>query len=233
MSVPYEHLTKMAEDIGLPFLQKKGVNLDRIAEKNNIAFVKGRYGKCFLGQLVHYDDDFYIVLNNDQLKNSEKGRVRFTIAHELGHFFIKEHRQLLESGISLSYTTGFKESTCKSIEAAANHFAAALLMPPSDYMKNAKCLDEGFPCIIALKKRYDSSIEATSIQYLNLNLSISMMIRWENDFSIKYVRCSKSFYDMTGLKRKPSIKSSPEYIHTQIKSIEKNGSDFIENAKEV
>jgi Zn-dependent peptidase ImmA (M78 family) len=54
---------------------------------------------------------------------------RFTVAHELGHYFLEGHpEEILKAGIIHASRAGFTEGT-SSIELEADHFAAGLLMP--------------------------------------------------------------------------------------------------------
>lgn len=79
------------------------------------------------------EKDFTIVVN----KNKPKTRQYFTMAHELGHFFlhqdiIKKAEGLIDADNTLEtssvlYRADFYEST--KVEVEANRFAAALIMP--------------------------------------------------------------------------------------------------------
>lgn len=127
MGQSFEDIADLAEGIGNCFLCEDRVNLEMIVNSENITFIEGNYGNHFLGQLVHYSDKFYIILNLDQLANSESGRIRFTIAHELGHYFIDEHRTKLKKRISSSsflnsYFTIKDLSRHKALRIHANDF---------------------------------------------------------------------------------------------------------------
>ncbi|MDF7668542.1 XRE family transcriptional regulator [Lactobacillus sp. ESL0703] len=66
---------------------------------------------------VRYNNHFYILINS---KISSSVRVRFNIAHELGHILL--HSNYSKNDIDDS-------SNHKAIESEAQHFAGALLMP--------------------------------------------------------------------------------------------------------
>lgn len=91
----FDDIILLANEIGNNYLSAKKVNLKKIARDNEITIVVGNYGNCFVGQLTHYMGEFFILLNKDELEKAENGRLRFTIAHELGHFFIDDHRSKL------------------------------------------------------------------------------------------------------------------------------------------
>jgi len=231
MQQSLDDIAELAEDLGNRFLFRGKVNLEKIAKGKRIHFIESNYGNHFLGQLVHYSKRFYILLNTDQLSKSESGRVRFTIAHELGHYFIDGHRTKLAKGISLSFKGELSEQECKKIEIAANHFAANLLMPKTHFIKFAKKLEPGLAGIFILKTKYDTSIESTTKQYVNLDLSASVMIKWRADHTFHYAWCSKSFVEITGLKKYPlPIRFDTEYIRNQVEIINSSGNDYIESA---
>jgi hypothetical protein len=58
----------------------------------------GYYQEAFDGMLEWRDGVFHIYCNLSTVENSTSVRARFTLAHELGHFFIDEHRNALASG---------------------------------------------------------------------------------------------------------------------------------------
>lgn len=87
--------------------------------------------------LSEHDECGYIKYCNENCKivvdaSSSKNRQRFTIAHELGHFFL--HRDILEASSSKRLnrnTTGSAHNDYmnKVQETQANKFAAELLVP--------------------------------------------------------------------------------------------------------
>lgn len=205
-------IEELAEDLGNRFLSRGKVNLEKIAKSKRINFIKKSYDNYFLGQLVHCSKKFYIILNTDLLSNSESGRLRFTIAHELGHYFIDEHRTKLAKGISLSYKGELSGQECKNIEKQANHFASHLLMPKTSFCKLAKKKGLGLEAILFLKSRFDVSIYAATKHYIHLDVSPSIMIKWNSDFTYHYASYSKSFSEIMGVKGSPPIKYQTNYV---------------------
>jgi hypothetical protein len=86
------------------------------------------------GQLeYHPDRDLFVLFyNNKYDRNMPKGkhhpRTRFSIAHELGHFYIEHHRFALMQGAS-THSSKSEFSAEQDIEREADAFAASLLMP--------------------------------------------------------------------------------------------------------
>lgn len=78
----------------------------------------------------------YLLLYNDTV--SQKERIRFTIAHELGHYVLK-HNELTEKTIVSRYVLA--ESEYAFFEQEANFFAKHLLVPFPVLMKYSRLLD--------------------------------------------------------------------------------------------
>ena len=70
------------------------------------------------------DSQTYILLYNDTIDNKE--RIRFTIAHELGHYALR-HNETTDKTILSRYN--LSESEYKTFETEANFFAKHLLVP--------------------------------------------------------------------------------------------------------
>lgn len=95
------------------------------------------------GSLSNEDGKWIICVN----KNHNVKRQRFTLAHELGHYFLHK-----EKNINFTDTTFFRSNDMDSIEYIANEFAARLLMPEdvvrelidSEQIKNIGVLAEKF-----------------------------------------------------------------------------------------
>ena len=107
------------------------VDLDKIARRNRIAIIDGNYGNSFLGMIRFCNKKFYIYINYDLIDPAVIGRMRFTLAHEFGHFYIPHHRALLEQGKSL-LKQAVGNSRHKQLEKEANLFASSLLNEMSD-----------------------------------------------------------------------------------------------------
>ena len=127
----------LAEDI----LQVSGYNSARIdplslAKKQGSALrcAGSDFGTGFDGQLEYHPAKkrFLLFYNNKYDVGYEPGthhpRTRFSIAHELGHYFLDHHRQLLLRGKRPHKSTSEFRSDVQ-IEHEADAFAAALLMP--------------------------------------------------------------------------------------------------------
>lgn len=112
-------------------MYKVPVDIVKIANANDIKVYEGDLDKKVSGAIRYNKEDksFEILIN----KNDAKVRQRFTIAHELGHYFL--HQDFLkaeEIHIDIMYrTNGTSEIEIeqeKEREREVDYFAGALLM---------------------------------------------------------------------------------------------------------
>lgn len=136
-----------------------------IAEQYGI-LCKSEVIQGFFGCLVKQGDDFGIIYSS---KFNNEGFIRFTVAHELGHYFLPFHPELLfpqGNGIHKSHN-GFTSSDIHELE--ADHFAAGLLMPRHLFIKALeKESIPGFYAIESLSEKCKTSITATAIRYATI-----------------------------------------------------------------
>ena len=96
-----------------------------------------------------------------------KGFVNFTTAHELGHFFLDGHAELLEKKIAWHFSSSGFVSNDKH-EREADLFAAELLMPEPFFRKAISTLpprNMGFAAIQHLAELGRTSLVATAISF--------------------------------------------------------------------
>ena len=104
-----------------------------IMQTENIKFKEGLISNTnFLGALTSGNNgQCYIVVNNSI---NNVGRKNFTIAHELGHYFLN-HLQTSNSIICSGDDIAEETQVNKSIEHEANHFASCFLIPEQKIIK--------------------------------------------------------------------------------------------------
>lgn len=118
----------------------------------------------FSGLLIRKDGHALIGVNS----NEAVVRQRFTIAHELGHFFLHPQKDTF-----VDYRKEIKGGEVRSPrEKHADMFAAALLMPRDFLLKDfRKLAKDGFSesSIGTLAKQYAVSEDAMRIRLINLS----------------------------------------------------------------
>lgn len=194
MTDPFHEIAELAEFIAEENITGTSVNLERIARKNEIGLHFDTFENYFTGMLQHEDNLFDIFINMSVLKHKKNPRTRFTIAHELGHYFIDNHRNLLRKGFSLSYDKSLNYFSNEPVEKEANHFATNLLMPKARFKQDIDKLEFGIDSIKLLSKQYKTSITATVIQYSNLLHIPSFVVFWDTNQSPKSKKFTDLFY---------------------------------------
>lgn len=134
-----------------------------IAEKREIVVqAKPVEDKGCSGMLVRLGNDFAIAYAT-HLQN--EGFENFSIAHELGHYFMPGHVEAVirgENGMHVS-RAGFNSHD--KYEAEADRFAAGLLMPRHLFFPAIEKAGQGLVAIDALAILCKTSLHATAIRY--------------------------------------------------------------------
>lgn len=149
-----------------------------------------------------------------------EGFVHFTIAHELGHYFLPGHPQhLFPSG------DGFHQSHSGFIcdndyEKQADYFAKSLLMPGGFFLPVLRESGSGFPAIEHLASRCKTSITATAIRFAQLSedpvaviMSSGNRVEW--CFMSEPLTCIKSMRWLQKGSLIPSCTATAEFNQNQ------------------
>lgn len=140
-------------------MYKIPVDVVKIARLNGIIVYEGDLEKNISGA-IRYDkktEKFEILVN----KNDVRERKRFTIAHEIGHFFL--HKELLindEVHIDIMYRMPNEDENQKRREKDVDYFAGALLM-------NRTLLEKMYSennTIAELAELFDVSVSAMTVR---------------------------------------------------------------------
>jgi hypothetical protein len=105
----------------------------------------------------------FAILHTNRINNT--GFIRFTVAHELGHYFLPGHIDaILEEGGM--HTSEMSFSSRNWMEKEADRFAAELLMPRSQFTPVVEKAGVGLQAIKNLSDLCITSLEATAIRYV-------------------------------------------------------------------
>lgn len=138
-----------------------------IIRKEGIELEKGDYGEEFDARIEYYPqlDDFCIFQQQSGGWRTE-GRVRFSLAHELGHYYLPEHARRLREGKTHNSVGDYRSRD--PLELQADEFAAALLMPFELFRRELDSFRCGF-CdlkdIGRLADRLGTSLTSTARRY--------------------------------------------------------------------
>lgn len=127
------------------------------------------------------------IIYNDSI--SSKGRINFTLAHELGHYLL--HRKISPKGLQCSGHAMLDwKSEHGQIEAQANTFASFLLMPLDDFREQIRGEPVGMDLMRHLADRYEVSITAAILKWLGLTTKRAMIVIGKDGF-IDWARSSE------------------------------------------
>lgn len=117
------------------------------------------------------------------------GRIRFTIAHELGHYIL--HRQGSSVFECSEYDMLRWESKEKRMETEADVFASCLLMPIDDFRNQIKTKVVNIDILDECAKRYGVSLTAAVLKWLEFTTQRAVLVM-SRDGYILWSRSSQS-----------------------------------------
>ena len=194
-------LDELASEVADFYSPKNRIEPELIAEKLGITFSYGQYGNSsFDGMIEHKNGRFHIYINKDRHDNIYGERARLTFAHELGHYYIDEHRNALMNGVSSHCSfTGFKSRDRN--ERQADYFASCLLLPNNRVKQYCFKKKFQFSMIEELSKKFGVSFSATSLRFTAIGIHPIMVvyskrgeIQWywsSHDFPFRYLLFGK------------------------------------------
>jgi hypothetical protein len=160
----------LAHDLGSP-----PVDPFHIARLEKIALLPGRYDGCFDGRIEYRRTSrqgrFLLFYAEPEPGLRPEGRVRFSVAHELAHFYLPHHRDYLLSGRWHGSRSGFVSE--RPVEREADQFAAALLLPRRQFMDRIR--RKNFRCDLSdllhfADEVFHTSVVSTVIRYVQMDV---------------------------------------------------------------
>ena len=159
-----EFLAELAEDIWETHSGGVPACLETIVEKNQLTMSVSDYGEAFDGLIEHRRGRFHIYLNTAR-GPAWSPRSRFTLGHELGHYFIDEHRNALAGGEPPHGSFPSRPSE-NPAEQEANLFSSHLLMPTKKYHAKFKKTKPGLQAIRDIADSFQVSIQCSALRYV-------------------------------------------------------------------
>jgi Zn-dependent peptidase ImmA (M78 family) len=152
-----------------------------ILRDRGITYSFGDYSQAFDGVLECKDNRFHVYCNTTRCGYPPSPRARFTLAHELGHYYIDEHRRALLSGRADPHTSYCEFQSKWRVEREADLFATSLLMPPHRFERSLESAPHGIEGILHLKEEFGTSITSTAIRYVKHDVMPCAVIKWHSD----------------------------------------------------
>lgn len=173
------------------------IDLFSLAKSRDILVeAKPESAKGVSGMLLRAGDNFAIGYATHIKSN---GFQRFSIAHELGHYFLAGHPEHVFNGDKLIHESHAGFGSGDQIELEADHFAAGLLMPSHLFKTEAGKFSDGFTAIEKLAERCQTSLTASAIRYAELtDAAIAIVI--STGPTVNYCFASRSMRGIRGYK---------------------------------
>lgn len=159
----------LANFIADDFIENSAINLDRLANDESIILHYDHYEKSFDGLLIYEKNDFFIHLDIDSGNIKDYTRSRFSIAHELGHYFIPEHHQAIVNGTFRLHPSRFNPNQKSEIEEEADIFASTLLMPSNIYKNSCYRRKFSLNLIDELSEKLNVSKLSTLLRFADVD----------------------------------------------------------------
>lgn len=145
----------------------------------------------------------WAIIYNEAI--TSEGRIRFTLAHELGHYLLHRNRQ---SAFNCSEADMLHwDSEAKQLEAQADLFASYLLMPMDDFREQLQEQTVDLDVLGLCAERYGVSLTAAILKWLEFTTERAVLVVSQGD-KIQWARSSKS-----AVLSKASFKRMPKGGH--------------------
>lgn len=158
-------LSKQAESIAKEFTKNNVTLLIDIADYEDLFVYFDDYENAFEGMLLYDNKNFHIHINTKNENTENLKRNRFTFAHELGHYFIDEHRLGLKYNILEPHSSFHNLGRKDRIELEADYFASCLLMPKEKFRIAPVQKKFSFSKILEFSELFQTSVLATLIRF--------------------------------------------------------------------
>ncbi|NLF31152.1 MAG: ImmA/IrrE family metallo-endopeptidase [Planctomycetes bacterium] len=166
---------------------------ERIARAKAVTLSWGRYGPAFDGMLEHLDGRFHIYVNLDRVGRPDAPRARFTLAHELGHYYLDAHRRALAAGRAPAHRSRCDWESPNLAEQEADHFAAHLLMPAGRFGRALDGVPLDLSGVIALALRFGASLTAAALRTVACSAAPCAVVKW-NWSGVSWARLSSAAF---------------------------------------
>jgi len=217
-SVAAEQLIKGLRIIALP--------IDPIAvarERDIVVEAKPTSDRGVSGMLIRVENEFAIAYAT-HLEND--GFERFSIGHELGHYFLPGHVDAVIGGTTGIHQSraGFASSDRYEIE--ADRFAAGFLMPRHLFFPALEKAGQGLVAIEALSTLCRTSLHATAIRYTQCSREPVAIVISRGGI-IDHCFMSAALRDVSGIdwlrKHEGVPRDTPTFVFNQDASNVQNG----------
>jgi len=165
---------KIWADVGAP--HPTGIDLKDLAMFRGVFVREGELSGSE-GRLLRKGESGIIHIRKGIIP---EGRMRFTLAHELGHWELhSEYSQLLCSAADM------RDYGRSPLEVEANYFAAELLMPSILFREACGKKEPSMSLIKALTEEFQTTLTASAIRFADVSKHPVVIVYYENG-SVKW-----------------------------------------------
>jgi Zn-dependent peptidase ImmA (M78 family) len=175
-------IARLAEAIARRYFPRGAVDPEQIALQEGIVVAYSSLPEAIDGMLL-FEGGKFILVGNERRAARGSSRQRFTFAHELGHYFLKDHREALVQERAAAARAPHPGNRGRLFEQEADVFAASLLMPELSFREAALASTaEGLELIEELAKEFMTSITSTAYRAIELDLFVApaAVLLWDN-----------------------------------------------------
>jgi len=182
-----------ADYLANAFSENGRTNLDAICADEGLDVIVDNYRGYFDGMLVWDGRCFNIHLDNSKGNTLVSRRGRFTLAHELGHYFIESHREGIRTGVIPSHPSSHSLIHSDRIELEADCFASNLLMPKDRFRtESARKRVFSLDVIRDLSDYFDASLTAAILRFIEVGTH-EIMVVFSQENKVKWSQRSTDF----------------------------------------
>lgn len=181
---PAEYAKKLLSELNF---KRAPIYPRKIAKELGIYIWEKEAESGYDGYLISVNDTWGIMINK---AIRSKARKRFTVAHELGHYYIDYHNE--NSYQCFAKDIESLDPAARQDEKEANEFAVELLMPDGLFREDIQQRDISLDTINSLAIKYGTSMTSTAIRYARSGSHACAIIVSEQG-RIKYFAYSESF----------------------------------------
>lgn len=172
-------------------------DLGAIVEEEMLNVIYDDYGSSTFDGLTMFEpstDEFYIHINTERGNRPDSPKGRFTLAHELGHYFLPHHRLALMRGTmrphgSINYLIDNKSW---KVEREADSYASSLLMPGNAFKAYIRGKVFDFQLLQELADVFKVSLSAAALRFVEIG-NYPIMVVYAVDKKIRWARSSEAF----------------------------------------
>lgn len=207
-----KNIVDLAEYIALQY-ESIETPLENILEDEGLRVIYDDYENAFDGLTTYCNGKFNIHLNTARNNYNNSARGRFTLAHELGHYFIDNHRIALQRGLINIHPSITSHINYDRLEKEADCFASCLLMPEKRFREMIISLNINScsELINTLKNNFGVSFTACALRFADIGNREILVVYAENNI-IKWCYKSEDFpYYFQSNSKVPSYTVMGEY----------------------